>query len=171
MTVSVMKIRNGKGLLPAIALITAALLLTGEWFSCCRINEAFAREIEQVAKALGLIGEAAPVVSAAEVADAHPHCHGPAAPAAPSGEVPALHPDADVPQGTPALAQDAHCLSEQAITRQSMVGSESLALESPPEAIALHDFPVATPFASVERPRPQNRSSPPVYLLTLRLLV
>jgi hypothetical protein len=178
-----LKMRKDKRLLPAIALITAALLLTGEWFSCCRVNEAFAREIAQFARTLGLVGNAtgslatdkakaaATAASMAEEADAHPHCHRPVVPSAHNEAVAATAPDPGFAAESQAFAQDSRCLSENAITRQSMVGSESLNLGSAPPAIMGQELPIAIHFAPVERPRPQNRSGPPVYLLTLRLLV
>ena len=151
-------------LLPAIAVLSVFFLLTGEFFSCCRINEAFAQDVRLAIQAMGLIKPLVVVSSTSEDPDHHSHCHGHEAHSNSQMEE-AVQPDHSL------FTQDGNCISELSITKKSMVGSESFALEIPTAYVAIFEEPDLVPSLFVDRPRPQNRSSPPVYLLTLRILV
>ena len=163
MTGTILSLKRHR-LLPTISVLTASLLLTGEFFNCCRINEAFAHDVRQFIQSMGLIRQANPVASTSEGQDNHPHCHGQEAQSSQSIEhesYPAVS----------AYTLDKSCLSELAITKKSMVGSESFSPDISPAPVSTSEELVLFEYVSVNRPRPQNRSSPPVYLLTLRLLV
>ena len=151
-------------LLPAISVLTASLLLTGEFFSCCRINEAFVNNTRAFIQSTGLIRQTTPVASTSEEQDNHPHCHGQEAQSA-------QHIEHEYSAAVSAYTLDKSCLSELAITKKSMVGSESFSLDISPGPVSISEEPILVKYVSVNKPRPQNRSSPPVYLLTLRLLV
>ncbi len=151
-------------LLPAIAVLSVFFLLTGEFFSCCRINEAFASDVRQAIQSLGLMKPLKMASNTSEDPDHHSHCHGHEAPS--NAQL-----DEAVQTGYSMFTQDGSCISELSITKKSMVGSESFALEIPTAYVAIFEGPVLVQTYSVDRPRPQNRSGPPVYLLTLRILV
>jgi hypothetical protein len=151
-------------LLPAISFLTVFFLLMGEFFNCCRINEVFANDVRLVIQSLGLIGDANPVTAASEEQDHHAHCHGHEAQSS------RLIEHAAIPAAS-AYTQDGSCLSELAITKKAMVGSESFTLDISPASVSIGEESILLKYISINRPRPQNRSSPPVYLLTLRLLV
>ncbi len=164
MRVSISALKTGR-LLPGAALLLSILFLTGQTLNCCRVNEAFGHSLRALFHgATGYQGEA---IAAHEGIgeDAHPHCHG-----HPSDES-GIH---SVPQdlaGESHWVQDGSCLSEKSIAGKPMLANEfsGLQLEIPVFArICETRMPLPVCF---QRPRPQNKSSPPLYLTTLQILV
>jgi len=152
------KLRKANRLLPAISALSAALLLTGEWFSCCRINQAFSHEVRVIAQSIGLLAHdhsvAMPDGDQDEAdADHHAHCHGHAA------VQPAT---ADFSPGSAAAAfytQDGSCLSESSLAKKAMVENISFTLGISPALAGRMEVPELALCLSASRPRPQNRSS------------
>jgi hypothetical protein len=166
MSVSSYSLARNPRSLSVIAILSATFLLTGELFSCCRINEAFAREVARLFQSMGRAGIEKPAAAQADDSDHHAHCHGhQAQPLAQAQATSAPVTDGTVfhPEGT--------CISEHSVARQSMVGSESFTWSPFPASTAFRFVPAPVPTLSVERPRLQNKSSPPLFLLTLRILV
>ncbi len=158
---TILKLKRHR-LLPAISVLTVSLLLTGEFFNCCRINVAFAVDVRQVIQTLGFITPLKAVASTSE--DPDHHCHG--------HEVHSTSQiDGDAIPGLSMFTQVGSCISDQSIAKKSMVGSESFTLEIPTAATRFLEEPLVVKSFSIDHPRPQNRSSPPIYLLTLRILV
>jgi hypothetical protein len=151
-------------LLPAISFLSVILLLTGEFFSCCRINEILSNEVHGLILKLGLIRQAHPIASASEEEDHHAHCHGHANHSPQQIEIKVI-------PGASGYTQDGSCISELSLTKKSMVESVSPTWVLSTASFGICEETAPLKFVSVNRPRPQNRSSPPVYLLTRRLLV
>ncbi len=150
-------------LLPVMALLSSLLLLTGEFFNCCRINEAFAEGISQALHGLGF-GSHEQVASVSEEVEHHPHCHG-------HHEKQHSKKISLNEKNQTVLAQEGMCISENSITKKAMVANEAWFV--PVIAITLifdKEITQALPFHT-EKFIPQNRSSPPLYLTTLHLLV
>lgn len=160
-----LKTLRDSALLPFLAVAVSLLLVAGQVFNCCRLNAVLS---EKLAVALQGIGnwdqhpsepvEAHPLLS-------HTGCHGHPAP----GESQMSHAPLE---GVPIQWKSAvTCLSE---------------LDAVPEAIQpTSNPPMGALFATTwvpaadwvpslphfENSRPQNKSSPPVYLRTRRILV
>jgi hypothetical protein len=160
---SILNMKNHR-LLPAISVLTIFLLLTGEFFNCCRINESLANNAKLFIQAMGLLKSKTPIASTTEAQNSHPHCHGHEAQAS-------EHIEHEIFPSTSAFTLSESCLSEFAITKKSMVGSKTFSLDISSTPISINEEPFLVKYFSVNKPRPQNRSSPPIYLLTLRLLV
>lgn len=164
MPVLIQKLKKRNGLLAAFSVLSGVLLLTGQIFNCCLINGSFARDAKQFFHGLGVTHSDKHGVAEDADSDPHAHCHGKE-----------IRTDADGnydPIGNQAgYAQNCRCLSELAIPKQAMVGNQSLFLEpaSAPSIAFLE--PLLAKSLSIDRPLPQNKSSPPVYLLTLRILI
>jgi hypothetical protein len=134
------------------------LLLTGETLSCCRINESISASLRALVTGSDHHEEAAD-----ESGDPHSHCHGHAQNALPEHGAPIDAGSAYVPFGS--------CISQYSLQAKPMVAGEfafSLAILS--TQVPILAFEGVAPFMP-ERPRPQNKAGPPVYLITLRLLV
>ncbi len=161
---------NRHRLLPAISIISVFFLLTGEFFSCCLINETFAKDVRQ---AFAILGFTKPIKAAAITSEnpeqhaenSEHHCHGHETVAA------TLLEEGTALTNHAIFTQDGSCLSELSIAKKTMVGSESFTLQIPSTTMAHFVEPSAIKSFSIDHPRPQNKSSPPIYLLTLRILV
>jgi len=159
----IQKFRSHK-LLTAISILTAFSFLSGEFFNCCFINQAFAAKIKKIVTVLNQTESNSKTDKNIDDEDHHSECHG--------------HNDADGTElssgqagKSVAMNMEGHCLSEQSITQQSMVANLSYALNFTVEQTGLIVASILTPLKIVTQPRPQNKSSPPVYLLTLQILV
>lgn len=150
-------------LLPAVAFFTVFLLLTGELFNCCHINEALSKHVQNLIGNLSWVSHHDPIASVSE-GENHPHCHGGTARSQP-------HIEKNGVSGDGGYKQNGSCISERAIIKKSMVESLSPTGSIRAASFAMHAEPILVIPAFVNRPRPQNRSSPPIYLLTLRLIV
>lgn len=164
MTPSLMSIKK-RSALPILAVAISFFLVAGQVFNCCRLNETFSESISKTLNRIGHWGDRPMAGSVALPAKTHTGCHG--------------HPASVEPKTTSVHFANAPiqwksgetCLSE---------------LDAVPEALQPSADPVLDPFFAAfrileseldftvprfEKPRPQNRASPPIYLLTLRLLV
>lgn len=160
MSVSISALKTRR-LFRGVALLVAILFITGQVFNCCLVNESFARAMKGFFRHGG---ETA--LHNEDQEDAHPGCHGHAA----HQETATVHSGMPT-SGEPGYNQDGSCLSEQSLSAKPMVASEYAQAPLLPAVFAWvpqAEFPQAFFF---ERPRPQNRSSPPLYLTTLRILV
>lgn len=151
-------------LLPILAVVASFFLVAGQVFNCCRLNETLSENIAKVLKGIGHWGEHSSEDSEVKLVKTHPGCHG----HPPAGSQVANIPVADAPIQWKSAET---CLSE---------------LDPVPNALPPPANPYFDPFFATavvlesdlvhsiprfEKPRPQNKSSPPVYLLTLRILV
>ncbi|MEO7423684.1 MAG: hypothetical protein ABI036_00765 [Fibrobacteria bacterium] len=177
MTVSLTALKKHR-LFKGLAFGVVSLLLTGQFFNCCFINESFASAVERAFRpthpAQGGTGAAhngntgaAVAAEADDDADAHPQCHGHGS---------AMHTERNDLEacafpGDRKFNPDRHCLSEQSFSGKPMLSGDiadaHAALPATLERIET-SVPARFKFA---QPRPRNKSSPPLYLLTLRILV
>lgn len=160
MSVSISALKTRR-LFRGVAFLVAILFITGQVFNCCLVNESFARAM----KSLFQHGGETALHNEDQEA-AHPGCHGHAA----HHETGAVH-SGMTKAAEPGYTQDGSCLSEQSLSAKPMVASEYAQAPLPLALLAWvpqPEFPQAFYF---DRPRPQNRSSPPLYLTTLRILV
>lgn len=148
--------------LPVLAAAMTFTLVIGQVFRCCSLNESVSAGVGKLLKSLRHHGGHGP---AHEVKVTHAGCHGHGE----SSKTQTL--SASVDEGGPHLKSDETCLSEVAVTPKA-IQSTSLEISG-----LFHATPilllVADPISpdQFEKPKPQNKSSPPVYLLTLRILV
>lgn len=145
-------------MLPFLAVLSSVLLLTGETLSCCRINA-------EISKTIGALftNSSHQKGNADESGDAHSHCHGHKQEDVATRGIPNDAGTAYVPYGS--------CISQYSLQAKPMVaGDFSFALDIGLGNAPLMAFEGIAPFLP-ERPRPQNKAGPPVYLTTLRLLV
>ncbi len=148
--------------LPVIAVAMSFTFVAGQIFNCCRINESLSRGIAHVLKTLS---HPKGHHTAGKVASSHPGCHGhgesaeskiPTSPDYGSG----LH-----------LESDETCLSEESVTPKALQSNPiefSGLFQESPFLLLISHITIPPRF---EQPKPQNKSSPPLYLLTLRILV
>lgn len=145
-------------LLPILGILCSILLLTGETLSCCRINESISDYLHAF-----LTGSTQSKPAQSDESDHHPNCHGH------EGNTVAI-PNGEGGSGAH-YAMAGTCISEYSLKAKPMLAGD-FAFDA--EFIAGPALPLTfgtvMPFVP-ERPRPQNRSSPPLYLTTLRLLV
>lgn len=150
---------------PMLAVLTAFLLVSGQVFNCCRLNETLSENLGLAMKRLGRWVNSSAKPAESKMVRSHPGCHGHSA-----TEV-ALAPDLPLTDSPIQWRSAEVCLSE---------------LDSAPKALQPASIPDAGSFfptspvpatvpplklSQFEHPRPQNKSSPPIYLLTLRILV
>jgi hypothetical protein len=159
--------RKGR-LLQGAALLISFLFLTGQLFNCCRLNESFGTALKNAFLAAAHTDHKTAHLNHEEGVEAHHKCHGHGSEASPeSGRDSKVQGEA----GTCAIEQPNECLSEHSFSGKPMLASE-LALSQ--TFISVPDVAVGNlvpePFY-FERPRPQNKSSPPLFLITLRILV
>lgn len=151
--------------LPPLALAMSLVLVTGQLLNCCRLNETLSTSLGEALKALTPVRGHEKVSVARPEAGSHPGCHG--------HGVSTVTTAASIPvdvEGPRWQAEDP-CLSELAFTPQGLPSySPDFSGLFPSTSSLLLGAPVRRPDR-VEKPRPQNKSSPPVYLLTLRFLV
>ncbi|MDB5047083.1 MAG: hypothetical protein JWO30_154 [Fibrobacteres bacterium] len=153
-------------LIPAIALMASVFLLTGQTFNCCRINETIAGKIAAAWSHWSSSESAS--ASIHEEESGHPHCHGHGSHAETAHSSGEMHRDFD--SGS-TLAEDGTCLSERIETGKPMLAGDFAFTPASTMVARLEEGKVpALPFRPVS-PRPQNKSSPPLYLTTLRILV
>ena len=152
-------------LMTVVALVSSFVLIAGQVFKCCRLNESISENIGKAA--LAVIHRVSPPAMEREVhsAKAHSGCHG----HSPSDESPisAVLPD----ENGSRLNSDASCLSESGFASMALTPSDAshMTLFTGTPAL-VREIPVPR-LSRFEKPRPQNKSSPPIYLLTLRILV
>ncbi len=159
--------RKGR-LLQGAALLISFLFLTGQFFNCCRLNESFGTALKNVFLAAAHPDHKTSQLNHKEGVENHHKCHG-------HGSEASLEsgPDSKVlgEAGTCAIEQTNECLSEQSFSGKPMLASElalSQTFMSVPDVVVGSLVPEPFYF---ERPRPQNKSSPPLFLITLRILV
>jgi hypothetical protein len=177
MTVSLTALKKHR-LFKGLAFGVVSLLLTGQFFNCCFINESFASAVERAfrpaLRSHGGTGAAhngnagaAVAAEADEESDGHPQCHGHGS---------AMHTERDDLEacalaGDREFNPDRHCLSEQSFSGKPMLtGDMADAHTALPATVLRAEAPIPVRF-KFEQPRPSNKSSPPLYLLTLRILV
>src|SRR3989338_3980540 len=158
---------NKSRALPLVALISCFFLVAGQVFNCCRLNEIVSSEAGLLLKSWVLFDSHSDEAVLTEASGSHPGCHGHG-----KTEGPAVAPPLLETEGATALStQQRNCISEFAFAAKSQLpGSSFFLLDFPGKPYILPALAFGSENASAERPRPQNRSSPPVYLLTLRIL-
>lgn len=152
-------------LMPIVALVSAFLLVAGQVFNCCRLNESISESVGNAALAVSRMLSHPKVETIDLSAKTHLGCHG----HAPSDEslVNADPPDENVSR----LNAEESCLSESGFVPKALTPSDATQTTYFSGAPTLvHEIPVPR-VSRFEKPRPQNKSSPPIYLLTLRILV
>lgn len=154
-------------LLPTFAILASLFLITGQLFNCCRINESIADDIAKWLQAAHLLNPK-PNLHGKESAEHLSYCHG--------HGVKSPHPNpssviAQAGQAEPNVAPEESCLGENAITAKVMAASQLPTLDLPKIAMTFREKISPKNSVCPENPRPQNKSSPPVYLTTLHLLV
>lgn len=158
------KLSNAIGV-PTLAFALSVLLVIGQALNCCRINETISASIGQVLKTLVHGGPHAASEATGSPRKSHPGCHGH------GPEAGTESPSPQIPSDGPHYQSGEPCLSELSIASKALVPAPTsdIGLSIP---VASY-IPLSAPprIAHLEKPRPQNKSSPPVYLLTLRILV
>jgi len=141
----------------ALAVTTSLLLVLGQVFHCCRINEAVAalvshgwEHVEGSAHEEGQEGHP-PLVTQ------HAACH--------SAPVPAPHGEA----ATHPIQPEEPCLSEADLSLEGVEPGASASLLFFPAPRMVHILPRVRPVPAL--PAPRDAGDLPPYLLTLRLLV
>ena len=164
MRISLKRFKDGR-LLPVVATLVSVLLLTGQFFACCRMNEEFAATLVKVLSRLASPHLHSHDNQEPEAGESRHTCHGH------GRSVESVV--AATPEGISAcsVAAKEECLSEHAFSRTPMLVSELdvPVLATLPVPISLDAIQPEPYFES--RPRPQNKSSPPLYLTTLRILI
>lgn len=150
---------------PALAFALSVLLIAGQTLNCCRLNETISATLGNVFKSLVHASAGTSQVSKPQPRKTHAGCpgHGPEA-ESPRPE------DAGNARG-PHINAEETCLSEVAFVPKALPPVSTPEIGLTAAVIAFIPAPALPRSVRIERPRPQNRSSPPVYLLTLRLLV
>jgi hypothetical protein len=152
-------------LMPIMALVASFLLVTGQVFNCCRLNESVSESIGKAALAVSQMVNHPDFGREDPSAKAHSRCHG----HSPTDEsrFSADRPDED---GSRVNAEES-CLSESGFAQEAFTPSDVSQLTFFSGISArVQEMPVPR-LSRFEKPRPQNKSSPPIYLLTLRILV
>ncbi|HLP41716.1 MAG TPA: hypothetical protein VK465_09435 [Fibrobacteria bacterium] len=151
--------------LPPLALAMCLVLVTGQLLNCCRLNESLSTMLGAAFKTLTASHGHAKVSVDRPEAKSHLGCHGHGV----STAIMAASIPVDV-EG-PRLQAEESCLSELAYRLQALPNySYDLSALFPSIRGLLLIAPILG-SERVETPRPQNKSSPPIYLLTLRFLV
>lgn len=173
---------RSRSILAAISILTAFTFLTGEIFNCCFINQAIAAKIEKAITTIQHLVVTNKTQLVMHEEGPHSHCHGHTEPSASADSTANSHQAAQqvanftslhlkLESNSVAIANEGHCISEQSITQQSMLESLALTLELPTHQISSIIETVPPPLQFVTHPRPQNKSSPPLFLRTLQILV
>jgi|GEM_PF-3914604 len=151
-------------ILPAIALLTAVLLVSGQILTCCGLNESLSGSVARMFHTLGLMETA----GAGDSLRMHPTCHGPAD-AMEKGIASEFPPGA---AEEPAYHPREICLNEMALPVKAQAFGSASPEEPPPapksEGLIIISL-IKRPLAG-SRPS-RNDTGPPVYLRTLRILV
>lgn len=156
---------RGGGLFPALSVFLAPVLVFTQVFTCCRLNESFSAGLSRAYAALTHREGQETQEKPAGAGKTHAGCHGHGQPAEETSPLPA--PD----RSGAALESHEACLSEAAFTFQALHSTPSDDLVRAPDGLSLSAPLRLTEKVRLESPRPRNKSSPPVYLLTRRLLV
>ena len=159
--------RKGR-LLQGAVLLVSFLFLTGQFFNCCRLNESFGTALRNAFLAVAHPNQKITQLDHEEGVEIHHKCHGHGSEDSPES---GLDSKVQGEAGTRAIEQSNECLSEQSFSGKPMLASDFALV---PTFISVPDVVVGNlvpePFY-FERPRPQNKSSPPLFLITLRILV
>lgn len=152
-------------LMPILAVATSFLLIAGQVFNCCRLNESISESVGKAALAVSQMISHPKVESTVQSGKTHLGCHG----HTPSDESIVI---ADLPIGNGSRVNaEESCLSESGFAIKALTpsdASQTTFFTGTPALI--QEIPVPR-LSRFEKPRPQNKSSPPIYLLTLRILV
>lgn len=162
MATSLTRIRKNPAF-PFAALLTSLLLVAGQTFTCCKVNRQFS---EKVGGILNRISQwAKPADATTGHGKSHPGCHGHPAKTG-IGSAPPVHESAPIrwnPQ------ED--CLAELSAKANALPSDSQISVGQclpPMREIGFHREPI---IPRSGKPIPSNKSSPPLYLLTLRILV
>ncbi len=166
MAVSILKLKQ-HSILPFMAVLSSFLLLSGEFFNCCCVTELYFKGVSHLVS-----GATSPVKEPktqleSNVEEHHSHC-----PGHPSKTLASASPSTQDLSGRNGLKTNNSCFSESSLADKAMVIRElNPSLYSP--ALILSLVVKNTSFLRMSRPlpRPQNKSSPPLYLLNLRIVV
>lgn len=152
-------------LVPALAVLSSFFLVAGQVFNCCRLNETVSESFGKAAHALSHLLNHSEEAPKNQAAIAHHGCHGHILSS--KDQVNGFFQN----QAGSHLQADASCLSETGFTPEGLKPSEGFTHPFSTQAPAPLQAVVVLRLPRIEKPRPQNKSSPPVYLLTLRILV
>lgn len=157
-------------LLPIMAALSSFLLVSGQVFKCCHLNESISQSVGKAALAVSqLIGqpEAEPPAQAVKT---HLGCHG--HPPSDESQVKGsqLKGGLQDPEGVQVDAKES-CLSESGFALKPFSPSDGFQATLFSDARALVRETSVPSLPRFEKPRPRNKSSPPLYLLTLQILV
>ena len=155
-------------LVSVLAVVSSFLLIAAQVFNCCRLNESISENVGKAARALGDLVSHPEVNPQYRTAKTHMGCHG----HPPSGELQAETELPHLPDQTGSqLKAEESCLSESGLIFKALspsIGIQTAFFIEAPVFLQEIEIPSLLRF---EKPRPQNKSSPPIYLLTLRILV
>jgi hypothetical protein len=152
-------------LMPILAMVSSFLLVAGQVFNCCRLNESISERIGKAALAVSQLVSKPDVERVNPFAKTHLGCHG----HPPSDET---RVKSDLPDASGVrLKGEEPCLSESGFAKKAFTPTDASHAIPFSETPALVRETLVPRLPRFEKPRPQNKSSPPVYLLTLRILV
>lgn len=157
-------LRNANGV-STLAFALSLLLVLGQTLNCCRINENLSASLVGAWKSLVKIGPHAASEATGSPRKSHPGCHGH------GPETGTESPSQPAPVDGPTYQSGESCLSEVAFETQALQPTPTTDTGLSAPVAAFLPPPALPPLAQLGNPRPQNKSSPPVYLLTLRILV
>lgn len=153
---------------PVVALVSATMLVSGQLLNCCQLNESLSGMLAKAFHSVGLFHSHEAVHDSEAASHGHPNCHSHGLAEATSSDSPvALAAEA----GQKHLEAHESCLSEHAFVVQAQASNNHWLAALPIQVRDGRCEDLVNAPARVERPRPQNKAGPPVYLLTLRLLV
>lgn len=138
----------------SLALLTSLLLVLGQVFHCCRINEAVAAWVSHTVEHLEGHAHADGAEEHPPLLTHHADCHSAGGP-----EEDSSHP----------MQPEEPCLSETDLAFKALEPGSPAFLQSAPATVASFSHPPQAPVPAVSGPR--DPAGPPPYLLTLRLLV
>jgi hypothetical protein len=161
-------------LAPVLAWTLSVVLVAGQVFHCCRLNESIAEDVVSTVNALvhrldsthGSRPHAHLAFKSEEAPEAnrHPGCHGHAH----SHETDADHAEGD--HGV-VLDEDLSCLSESILSSRAIQPPAPEPIAAQPVDFVSHGVDLSPPLQVKLLPPPAITGSPPVYLRTLRILV
>lgn len=152
-------------LMPIMAAATSFLLVAGQVFNCCRLNESISESIGKAALAVTHMVSHPDVNRENQSVKTHLGCHG----HSPSDES-LLNADLPGESGSQVNAKES-CLSESGSALKALTLPDAFQTTFFTGTTALVQEAPVPLLSCFEKPRPQNKSSPPIYLLTLRILV